>query len=319
MDLLRLSQSLQQDALAFVFLNVLAQQMGLPVPAVPTLLLAGSLAASPSHIARLLAAAVLASVLADWLWYLAGRRWGYRVLAGLCRLSLNPASCVTQTESRFTRWGVSSLLLAKFIPGFSTVAPPIAGALRMRLASFLLAAGAGGALWAGLALAVGWMLRDAVHVLIVMLDRHLGLALMLVLALAGLWLAWKVGQRWRHRQARGLAQLTPDELLALVEGGGRPRLLDLRGALMVAETGPVPGAIATDQARLLQAVADWPRDQPVVTFCACPEDASAIQAARRLQQAGWQDVKPLRGGFDALRAVAGPRLLALEVLDPVPR
>ena len=146
MDLPSLSQALQRDAVAIVFLNVLLQQLGLPVPAVPTLLLAGSMAAAPGQVGKMLAAAVFASVIADWVWYQAGKRYGYRVLAGLCRLSINPASCVNQTESRFIRWGMPSLVIAKFIPGFSTVAPPIAGALRMHQAGFLLAAGAGGAL-----------------------------------------------------------------------------------------------------------------------------------------------------------------------------
>lgn len=127
MDIAQISATLREDAVPVVFLNVLLQQLGLPVPAVPTMLLAGSLAAMPELLGRLLVAAVLASVIADWVWYWLGRIFGYRVLAGLCKLSINPSSCVTQTESRFVRWGLSSLVVAKFIPGFSTVAPPIAG------------------------------------------------------------------------------------------------------------------------------------------------------------------------------------------------
>jgi len=130
MELSLLSESLLRDAVWVVFLNVLAQQAGLPVPAVPTLLLAGSLALSSGQLANILAAAIVASVIADWMWYLAGRAFGYRVLSGLCRLSINPGSCVSQTEARFVRWGLGSLVVAKFIPGFSTVAPPNAAALR---------------------------------------------------------------------------------------------------------------------------------------------------------------------------------------------
>ncbi|HEX6733730.1 MAG TPA: hypothetical protein VF096_02860, partial [Azonexus sp.] len=96
MDLAQITDSLQRDAVWVVFVNVLLQQAGLPVPAVPTLLLAGSLALSSGQLAQMLLAAALASVLADWLWYLAGRAFGYRVLAGLCRLSINPGSCVSQ-------------------------------------------------------------------------------------------------------------------------------------------------------------------------------------------------------------------------------
>ena len=113
MDIAQLRQTLEHDAVALVFMNVLLQQIGLPVPAVPTLLVAGSLAASPWALGKVLAAAILASVIADAIWYAAGRRFGYRVLAGLCRLSINPASCVSQTEARFVRWGLSSLVVAQ--------------------------------------------------------------------------------------------------------------------------------------------------------------------------------------------------------------
>ena len=312
MDLLRLGQNLQHDAVAWVFVNVFMQQMGLPVPALPTLLLAGSLAAAPSALGQMLAAAVLASVVADWIWYHAGRRYGYRVLAGLCKLSINPASCVTVTEARFVRWGVLSLLVAKFIPGFSTVAPPIAGALRMPQWRFIVAAGAGGALWAGLALGAGWLMRDAVQALIVMLDQRLGLALGLALLLAGVWLAWKFYQRYRFRKGSAIGHITAEALLALADRGLGPRILDLRGAVMVAETGPLPGPLAdatvTDSGRLLEAVSTWPLHGPIVTLCACPADASAVQAAQRLLAAGYLDVKPLRGGYEALMALAQSRL-----------
>ena len=163
MELAQISESLQRDAVWVVFLNVLLQQAGLPVPAVPTLLLAGSLWERPrGNSPSVLAAAIVASVVADWMWYLAGRAFGYRVLSGLCKLSINPGSCVSQTEARFVRWGLGSLVFAKFIPGFSTVAPPIAGSLRMRLPGFLLAAATGAALWAGLSLGAGWLLRNEV-------------------------------------------------------------------------------------------------------------------------------------------------------------
>src|SRR5262245_20006628 len=192
MNVAEIAGALERNAVPVVFVNVLLQQLGLPVPAVPTLLLAGSLATAPPVLAKALAAAVVASIVADWLWYGAGRVFGYRVLAGLCRLSINPASCVTQTESRFVRWGIPSLVVAKFIPGFSTVAPPIAGALRMSLAGFLLAAAAGALLWAGLALGSGWLLRGAVPNAIAMLDRNTTGAALVVVVVLAIWFAWKL-------------------------------------------------------------------------------------------------------------------------------
>lgn len=299
MELSQISQAVQQDAVTVVFVNVLLQQLGLPVPAVPTLLLAGSLAATPGHLGQVLAAAIVASVIADWLWYRAGRVFGYRALAGLCKLSINPASCVSQTEARFIRWGLSSLVVAKFIPGFSTVAPPIAGALRMHLPGFLLAAGAGACLWAGLALAAGWLLKDAVQAAIGALDRHTDTALAVVLPLIGAWLGWKLWQKYRFRRSCTVPHITPDELIEALRTEHRPLILDLRGATMIAETGAVPGATVAEHDRLDDAVGDWPRSQPIVTLCACPEDAGAIAAARHLLNDGYLSLRVLHGGYDA--------------------
>jgi membrane protein DedA with SNARE-associated domain/rhodanese-related sulfurtransferase len=306
MDLQHLIQTLRHDAVTVVFVNVVLQQLGLPIPALPSLLLAGSLVAAPGPLGTLLAAAVLASVLADWVWYHAGRHFGYRVLAGLCTLSINPASCVSTTEARFVRWGVSSLLVAKFIPGFSTVAPPIAGALRMAQGGFLLASAAGAALWAGVALGVGWLLKDAVQAVVLALERQATAATLVLVLAAGAWLAWKLWQKRRFRTQRQLPHITVEELLAALRTTQPPLLLDLRGATMVAQTRPIPGAQVAEHDRLEHAVGDWPRDRPIVTLCACPQDAGAIQAARQLLDLGYLSVRPLAGGYDAWVAAIEP-------------
>jgi len=305
MELSLLSESLLRDAVWVVFLNVLAQQAGLPVPAVPTLLLAGSLALSSGQLANILAAAIVASVIADWMWYLAGRAFGYRVLSGLCRLSINPGSCVSQTEARFVRWGLGSLVVAKFIPGFSTVAPPIAGALRMALPGFVLAAATGAALWAGLALAAGWLLRSEVQAAIVLVDRHAGSALSAAAGALVVWLGWKLWQKYRFQQLSVVPHITPGELLAAMASGSPLLLLDLRGPAMVAESGPIIGATPAEYDRLLDAVGAWPKHQPIVTLCNCPEDAGAILAAHRLLKAGYLSVRPLQGGYAAWLAASG--------------
>ena len=299
MDITQISQTLREDAVTVVFVNVLLQQIGLPIPAVPTLLLAGSLATTSGSLGKVLAVAILASVIADWIWYLSGKMFGYRVLAGLCKLSINPSSCVSQTEARFIRWGVSSLVVAKFIPGFSTVAPPIAGALRMNQLGFLLAAGIGAGLWAGIALGAGWLLQDTVQSAIATLDRHASQALVLILVVFGIWLGWKLWQKYRFRKFCAVPHITPDELIAALGSDAPPLVLDLRGATMIAETGPIVGAKVAEHDFLHDAVGDWPKDHPIVTLCACPEDAGAVQAARNLLNAGYLSVKPLKGGYEA--------------------
>src|SRR5436309_14448683 len=116
-----MNRLIAQYGLTFVFVNVLLEQLGLPIPAAPTLIVAGALSVRGGlRLVDVLAVSVAASLLADSLWYLLGRRLGPGVLKTLCRISLSPASCVRQTSAAFERWGMPSLLVAKFIPGFST-------------------------------------------------------------------------------------------------------------------------------------------------------------------------------------------------------
>jgi membrane protein DedA with SNARE-associated domain/rhodanese-related sulfurtransferase len=299
MSATEIAAAVANNAMTVVFLNVLMQQLGLPMPAVPTLLLAGSLAAGPLPLVQVVGAAVLASVLADAAWYGAGRAFGYRVLSGLCTLSINPASCVSQTEARFVRWGLPSLVVAKFVPGFSTMAPPIAGALRMPIAGFMLAAAIGALLWAGLALGIGWWVRGRVPGLLVEVDRHGGIAAAAVGVALGSWLAWKLWQRRQFTRLATLPHVTAAELRAALNSAQPPLLLDLRGASMIAETGSIAGAVVAEHDRLEHVVRDWSKRRAVVTLCACPQDAGAIEAARRLIAHGYLDARPLKGGYEA--------------------
>lgn len=299
MELTQISEAIRRDAAWIVFVNVLLQQAGLPVPAVPTLLLAGSLALSWGPAGQVLAAAVLASVIADGLWFLTGRAFGYRVLSGLCRLSINPGSCVSETERRFLRWGLWSLVVAKFVPGFSTVAPPIAGALRMPLPSFLGAAGLGAALWAGSALWVGWLLRSEVNAAIALLDQHGTLVLVGALCALGLWLGWRLWQKHLFERLAAMPRITAAELMDALASEPPPLLIDLRGPAMIAETGAIEGAHVVALEQLDRLAAAWPKDRPIVTLCACPQDATAIKAAHALQRRGHAWVRPLAGGYEA--------------------
>ncbi|WP_309681655.1 VTT domain-containing protein [Polaromonas sp.] len=299
MDIAPLTEALQRDAVWVVFVNVLLQQLGLPIPAVPTLLIAGSLAGAFGPAAQMLMAAVLASLIADGFWYSAGRAFGYRVLSGLCRLSINPGSCVSETEGRFMRWGAWSLVIAKFVPGFSTVAPPIAGSLRMPLAGFMAAAGLGAALWAGAALLGGWLLRAQLQSVLAVMSRHAGTAIAVIAAGLGAGLAWKLWQRHRFKQLAVMPYITPVELMAALESDTPPLLLDFRGAALLAQTGPIAGATPAHMDDLPRTVSHWPRDRPVVTLCACPDDATAVRAALSLMKLRYTSVRPLKGGYDA--------------------
>lgn len=299
MEFSDISRTIQTDAALVAFFNVLLQQLGLPVPAVPTLMVIGSLAVMPSTVLLTLTAAVAASVIADALWYGAGRVFGYRLLNGLCRLSINPGSCVTQTESRFARWGVWSLVIAKFIPGFSTVAPPIAGALRMPIASFLLASGIGAALWAGLALTAGWLAREELQGLLLFFGNNGTSVIVIAVVIVSVWILWKFWQKYRFEKLAAIPRIKIDELMKLMKSDSPPLLLDLRGAILIAEGLTIHGATVAEHDNLASVVGGWPIDRLVVTLCACPQDAGAVQAAQAIKAMGYRHVKPLDGGFEA--------------------
>jgi rhodanese-related sulfurtransferase len=172
----------------------------------------------------------------------------------------------------------------------------------MALPGFLLAAATGAALWAGLALGTGWLFRNEVQTLIRALDAYTGNALILVAGLTACWLGWKLAQKYRFRKRSAIPHILVDELLAAMKAQPPLLLLDLRGPGMVAEAGPIPGATVVEHDRLAEAVGNWPKDQAIVTLCACPEDAGAILAALRLIEDGYQSVRPLKGGYEAWRA-----------------
>ena len=299
MNIADIASAIRGDAVWVVFANVLLQQLGLPVPAVPTLLLAGSLAVSYGQAGQMIAAAVLASMLADLLWYAGGRAFGYRVLAGLCRLSLNPGSCVSSAESLFVRWGAWSLVGAKFVPGFSTVGPPIAGSLRLPVPSFLAASGAGAGLWAAAAIFAGWLLRSEVRRFIDAAGEHGMSAGVAALVAVLAWLAWALWRKRRFEQMAAIPHIGVADLAAALKSNSPPLLLDLRSAALVASAGSIEGAVQAQLSDMKRALSDWPKHSLVVTLCACPEDATAVRAAHSLAKLGYIAVQPLKGGYDA--------------------
>lgn len=293
---------------ALLFAWVLVEQAGVPLPAYPALLVAGSLAAAGQYsVWLLLGSAVLACLLADSLWYLAGQRFGSRVLRLLCRLSLSADGCVRQTESIFARWGAPSLLLAKFVPGFATVATAMAGATGIRKLPFLAYDAVGAALWAGVGLALGWVFAAAIDdVLAVLVQMGRWGLLLLGLALA-VFVATRAWRRWQFRARLRMDRISVAALAAMFERGETPLVVDVRSRFGHRE-GRIPGALLVDSDDWPAALAAPGDDVEVVVYCACPNEASAALVARKLMQRGFKRVRPLQGGIDAWREAG----LALE-------
>jgi membrane protein DedA with SNARE-associated domain/rhodanese-related sulfurtransferase len=290
---------IEQYGLPFVFLNVLLEQGGLPIPAYPTLLVAAALAASSGYRPyQIVAVAVAAAMSADVLWYFAGRRLGFRVLGKLCRVSLSPDSCVRKTHSLFARFGPASLTFAKFVPGFGLLSTTMAGASRTPLRTFLVLDWIGALLWSGVAVILGVTFRTAIDdVLTVLSDLGKWGLLLIVTALAGYVLA-RWWQRWRFMQQLRMDRISVDELRELIASGRSPVIVDVRSALH-RNDGVIPGALAIDIDASEPTIAALSQDSEVVLYCACPNEASAALVARRLLKSGFKRVRPLHGGIDA--------------------
>jgi membrane protein DedA with SNARE-associated domain len=252
-----------------LFGAILAEQLGLPLPAVPFLLGAGALAGmSKLDPLTALGLAVLACLLADLVWYEAGRRRGGSILKLLCRISLEPDSCVRQTENAFAKRGARTLLFAKFLPGLNTVAPPMAGMIGMCLHRFLLWDAAGSLLWAGSFLLLGVAFSDQIERVAEGAGQLGGRLVLLLLALFGAWLLWKYVQRRRFIRSLRLARITPEELKRRLDAGEEVVVVDLRGSLdFEIEPRRLPGALRLSAEDLHEGRLDLPRDREVVLYC----------------------------------------------------
>lgn len=289
-------QLIGEHGLVVVFLNVLIEQAGAPIPSYPILVITGALLDSSGYSAfTLLGVAVLAALLADYGWYLAGRRYGRRMLSALCRISLSPDSCVKQTESIYVRWGPPSLMMAKFIPGFASIASVLAGAVGTRKRSFLLFDVIGAALWAGSAIYLGSLFSTAVDELLDVLV-NLGLLGVLLLGVAlSLFIANKWWQRKRFLKLLCMERVTVEELQAMLQSGGHPIIVDVRTPLSQAQ-GRIPGAISLTAGDI---ALNKEQTDEVIVYCDCPNDASAAIVSKQLMQKGYGRVRPLAGGIDA--------------------
>jgi membrane protein DedA with SNARE-associated domain len=253
---------------ALLFLWVLVDQLGLPIPSLPALLAAGALARSAGlNPVELLGVAVAASLLADALWYEIGRRGGANVLHRLCRISLEPDSCVRVTEDLFARHGVRSLLIAKFVPGLSTVAPPLAGIFRMPFPRFLFFSALGALLWAGGSIVVGYVFSEQLQAIVSAVGRMgswVGFALALVLA----YVLLKWFNRQRFLRSIRIGRVRPEELKAKLDAGEAIVVVDLRSSLdFEAEPETIPGALRINGEDLVNQHQRIPRDRDVILFC----------------------------------------------------
>lgn len=297
------TQFLVRHGVPLVFGAVFLEQMGLPLPAVPWLLAVGALAAEGKiSLSQGIAVTVVACLVADSFWFYLGRLRGNRVLGLLCRISLEPDSCVRRTQNVFTRYGMRGVVVAKFLPGMSMIAPPLAGMSGIGIGRFLLYDAVGSSLYGICFIFVGYFFSAQIQQIAAALASVGGGAIGLLAGLVVLYIAYKLWQRRRLLRELRMARITVEELRRKLDDGENPVILDLRSAEeLQQDPSVIAGAIHTHLDEIEKGQHEFPHDRDIVIYCSCPNEESSARVALLLQRKGFTRVRPLLGGIDAWR------------------
>ncbi|MCC6140244.1 MAG: DedA family protein/thiosulfate sulfurtransferase GlpE [Nitrospira sp.] len=297
-------QFLTEYGLLVLLAVVFIEQIGLPLPAFPVLIAAGVLAAT-GRMSLWIAfgGAVAVTLVADWIWFELGRRQGRRVLDVLCRIALEPDTCVRRTEDFFIKHGPHSLMAAKFIPGLGTVAPSLAGIVGLSAPLFLFYDSLGAAIWAGSGLGIGAVFSDQFEQAVAYVERIAPAATGTGFGILVFYILYKAIVR--RRQLRGVPRVTVEQLMAKLQAEEPPLLIDVRSRASAEAEPGIPSAVLMSLDELIRRHDELPRQRDVVLYCGCPNDVSSAQGTLLLHKQGFTRVWPLAGGIDAWRKHGG--------------
>jgi len=298
-----------------LFVWVLVEQLGLPLPATPVLLAAGALSAERQiNFTTALFFGLAACLISDSTWFFVGRRFGHQVLRLLCKLSLEPTICVRRTQTSFGLRGRVTLLFAKFVPGLASLSSPVAGQSGMPFIEFLLFDLIGATVWVSVLLAGGRIFGDALKrdpSLFNWVGRFSGA--LLVLSILGFFL-FRVYRRRLVLRRLVASRLEPEELKRQLDSGEAVYIVDLRHPLeLLPDPYTLPGALHVSPEDLANRINEIPRDRDIVLYCTCPNEATAATTAMKLHKLGIERIRPLRGGFDEWKRLGFP----MDAIPPV--
>jgi len=306
-----------------MFVALFIEQVGLPFPATPFLLAAGALVGT-GKLNGFIAfpAAVAGSLPADLSWFYIGLLAGRRAVKVLCRISLEPDSCVRRTQDVLTKYGMPGLIAAKFVPGLSTLLPPLAGSSGVAFSRFLFFDAISSVLYCGGFMLLGFLFSDQVDQILAAFASLGSSALTVAVTLLAAWIAYKYWQRQRLLRELRVTRITVDELHQQQEAGGNPLVLDLRPASELQDDPYlIPGALHIDIDDVERRQHEIPRDRDVILYCSCPNEAGSAKLAMLLRRNGLTRVRPLLGGIDAWRQrnypVESPRPVEMPTTLPV--
>lgn len=252
---------------ALLFSWVLLEQSAIPLPSIPLLLAAGALIRTGRmQLLPALLSCVAGALIADTMWFELGRKGGRRVLGLLCRISIEPDSCVRRTENAFLKYGMNSLLVSKFIPGLNAVAAPLAGNSREPYWLFLLYDGAGAFIWSGAYVALGFLFSEQLETVFAYASRMGSGLVILIAGLFALWIGWKLIQRRRFLRQLDIARITPEELQYRLNAGEDLFIVDLRSG-PAESPALIPGAVRISPDDLTGRRREVPLDRDIILFC----------------------------------------------------
>ena len=293
-------QDILRHGYLWLFLAALLERIGLPLLVTPLVIAAGAVAGlGDLSLLGIILVAVLASEIGDLIWYELGRNQGPSVLRLLCKISLEPDSCVRRSEDAFARHMTTSLISSKFVPGVGRLAGPVAGMSGMARDQFLLLNGLGSLLWAVVFALVGYIPARKLPIDVLLEEAAGWFLVLLVVALAAN-VIWKYVQRQRFIRSLRVSRMTVDELKAAIDRGERPFVVDLRHKLeFLVNPRTVSTAVRISPDELSLRHAEIPRDREVVLYCTCPSEATSAKVAMELKKIGITRVRPLMGGLQA--------------------
>lgn len=286
-----------------VFISVLLDQGGLPTPSYAPMIVTAALATDAGQpLWPILVVGSIAALVADVAWFAGGRRYGAQLLRLMCRISVSPDSCVGTTRRIYEKFGAPSLMLAKYIPGFAAVATTLAGQSGTPWLRFLVFDFLGAVLWVSGAVILGTVFHEAVEALLTTLEGLGHIAVFLLLLAIVLFVAYKWWQRHRFLREIRMTRISSDQLREELLSMPGMLLIDVRSAESRAHSGWIPGSINVRDVSELKI----DRENAIVVYCDCPNDASAAVVARKLKAMGFKHVRPLAGGISAWRAQGFP-------------
>jgi len=306
-------QYLARHGYPVVFATVFARQLCLPIPAILFLLAAGALAGNGKlNLALVVGLGVIGCVLADLVWFEAGRLRGDDVVHFVHRFSSASDSNAARTKRLFARYGTKALVVAKFVIGLDAIAPPLAGMSGTSLRRFVSFDGAGATLWAGCYAGLGYVFYQQLDKAVDYARRMGTFLTVVVLLLVAVFLGRRLVYWYRLVQELRVARITPEQLRRKLDAGEKPVIVDVQGCVFhrASRAVGIPGAIHIDGRRLGQykdtpIPDDW-RGREVVLYCSCPSEITSARVARLLMQKGIKHVHPLAGGLQGWRARGFP-------------